>query len=75
MCIEVLSTDQHRTEPIVVIAIAIIAVEIEQTGIGAVAPIATANRERIVQPNKVRVVQFNPTYIKLINNFIKFSIF
>ena len=54
------SSYEHRTEPIVVIAIAIRAVEIEQTGIGPI-PIVTATiGERIVQPREVRVVQFNP---------------
>ena len=55
-----LHAGQHRTEPIVVIAIPIIAVEIEQPCIGTIVPIASANRERIIKPDKVRVVQFNP---------------
>ena len=33
LCIEVLGHGQHRAEPIIVIAIAIITIEIEQTGI------------------------------------------
>ena len=54
------SSYEHRTEPIVVIAIAIRAVESEQPSTGSI-PIVTATiEERIVQPREVRVVQFNP---------------
>ena len=42
------------------IAIAIRAIEIEQTGIGTVAKVTATNGERIVQPREDRVVQFNP---------------
>ena len=54
---------EHRTEAIVVIAIAITAVEIEQACITAIPIIATTISERIVQRWKVRVVQFNPYII------------
>ena len=54
------SSYEHRTEPIPEIAIAIRAIEIEQTGIGTVAKVTATNGERIVQPREDRVVQFNP---------------
>ena len=56
LCIEVLLSDQHWTEPIIVIAIAIITIEIEQTGIAGIPIIATAFEKRIVGSNEVRVV-------------------
>ena len=55
---------KHRTEPVVVIGIAIITVEIEQTSTIAIIPSTTANEERIIQRRKVRAVQLNP-YISL----------
>ncbi len=54
---------EHRTEAVVVIAIAIRTVEIERTCIGTIPIIAATYHERIVQPRKVRVVQFNPKFI------------
>ena len=56
LCIEVLLSDKHWTEPIIEIAIAIITVEIEQTGSVRVPIIATAFTERIVHGWEVRVV-------------------
>ena len=51
-----LLSDQHWAEPIIVIAIAIITIEIEQTGITGIPIIATAFEKRIVGSNEVRVV-------------------
>ena len=47
---------QHRAEPIVVVAIAIVAIEGQQTGIGIIVPIAPTIEERIVQGWVIRVV-------------------
>jgi len=56
LCIEVLLSDKHWAEPIVVIAIAIITIEIEQTSSVCVPIIAPAFAERIVHCWEVRVV-------------------
>ena len=47
---------EHRTEPIIVVRIAIITIERKQTSITAIVPSATTIEERIVQGRKVRVV-------------------
>ena len=44
----------------VVIAIAIIAIESEQTGVRYIVEATATIGERTVQPREVRVVQFNP---------------
>ena len=55
-CIEVLDTDQHRTEAIIVVRIAIGIIEREHTCIRTIAIITTAFEERIASVRKVRVV-------------------
>ena len=50
------SSYEHRTEPIPEIAIAIRAIEIEQTGIRTIVLIATTYEERIVRIREVRVI-------------------
>ena len=51
-----LQSDQHWAEAIIVIAIAIITIEIEQTSSAAIPPIASTFEEWIVQAWEVRVV-------------------
>lgn len=53
-------TDQHRTEPVIVVRIAIRAIESEAACVRTIPNITTAFEERIVQRRKVRVVQFDP---------------
>jgi hypothetical protein len=52
----VLLGNQHSTETVVVIAIAISAIESEQTSIRAIVPPATAFEEWIAVTRKVRIV-------------------
>ena len=56
LSIEVLHHHQDRAEPIVVVAIAIVAIEGKQTGISINIPKAPAKEERIVQGWVIRVV-------------------
>ena len=55
-CIEVLDTDQHRTETIIVIRISIGIIESKCTRISSVIVIASTFEERISSVRKVRVV-------------------
>ena len=59
LCIEVLRAQDH-TETVVIVAIAIVVVSIEYSGIGFIVVIAPAFEEWIAGIHKVRVVQFNP---------------
>ena len=51
-----LQRHEHWAEPIIVIAITIITIEIEQARTRGIAVIAPAFEERIVQASEVRVV-------------------
>ena len=52
--------NEHRTEPVVVVAIAVRIIERKATRIRAVPIIASAFEEWIATNREVRVVQFNP---------------
>ena len=55
-CIEVLDTDQHRTEPIIVVRVSIVVIERKCARIGTIIVIASTFEERISSVRKVRVV-------------------
>ena len=54
------SCNEHRTEAVVEIAIPIVAIESEQTGMRLIRKPSATIEERIVQPREVRVIQLNP---------------
>ena len=54
--LKVLHSDQHRAEAIAAIAIPITAGETEQASTARSPQVTATNRERMVQPRKVRVV-------------------